>query len=135
MWAVPLKNKNCQIVTNEFSNILTTSKRSPGEIESERGAEFYDSIFQSFLNAKNMQHSSRFTGKSPSIIKSVIRTVRNLLEKPVFEKRNANWLFEQYNNTTHSSVKMTPTQASKQMKKKSFPISKKIEKFENQYLM
>ena len=31
-WCILLQNKNSQIVTNEFSNILTTSKRSPLKI-------------------------------------------------------------------------------------------------------
>ena len=29
LWAIPLKNKYSQNITNEFSNILTTSKRKP----------------------------------------------------------------------------------------------------------
>ena len=40
LWAIPLKNKYSQTITNEFSNILTTSKRHPGKLESDRGAEF-----------------------------------------------------------------------------------------------
>ena len=47
---VPLKNKNAQSKTDNFSNILTTSKRSPLKIESDRWKEFYNSIFQNFLN-------------------------------------------------------------------------------------
>ena len=38
--AVPLKNKNYQTITNEFSNILTTSKRSPLKLESDRGKQW-----------------------------------------------------------------------------------------------
>ena len=38
--AVPLKNEYSQTITNEFSNILTKSKRKPLNIESDRGAEF-----------------------------------------------------------------------------------------------
>ena len=45
LWFIPLKNKNSQTITNEFSNILTTSKRKPLKIESDRGSEFYNSIF------------------------------------------------------------------------------------------
>ena len=44
-WAIPLKSKNSKIVTDEFSNILTTSKRSPDKLESDREAEYYNSIF------------------------------------------------------------------------------------------
>ena len=53
LWAIPLKNKNSQTITQEFSNILTTSKRSPLKIESHRGSEFYKSIFQKFLKSRN----------------------------------------------------------------------------------
>ena len=39
-WCVPLK-KCGETVTKECSKILTTSKRSPLEIDSDRGKEFY----------------------------------------------------------------------------------------------
>ena len=119
LWAIPLKNKYSQTITNEFSNILSTSKRKPLKIESDRGSEFYNSFFQKFLKSKNNQHYSRYTDKGPRIAERVIRTLRNLLRKPVFEKGNADWLSElssitkKYNNTNHSSTKMTPNQASK----------------------
>ena len=124
LWAIPLKNKYSQTITNEFSNILTTSKRKPLKLESDRGSEFYNSIFQNFLKSKNIQHYSRYTDKGPSIAERVIRTVRNLLKKPVFEKGRADWISEltsvikQYNNTIHNSTKMTPNQASKKSNEK-----------------
>ena len=43
LWAIPLKNKYSQTITNEFSNLLTTSKRKPLKIESDRGTEFSNS--------------------------------------------------------------------------------------------
>ena len=89
MWAIPLKNKYSQTTTNEFSNIITKSKRKPLKIESERGLEFYNSIFQNFLKSKNIQHYPRYTDKGPSIAERVIRTIRNLLKKRVFEKGKA----------------------------------------------
>ena len=107
LWAIPLKNKYSQTITNEFSNILSTSKRKPLKLESDRGKEWYNSIFQNFLKSKNIHHYSRYTDKGPSIAERVIRTIRNLLKKPVFDKGNADWLSElpsivkQYNNTIH----------------------------------
>ena len=118
LWAIPLKNKHSQTITNEFSNIIATSKRKPLKIESDRGKEWYNSIFQDFLKSKNIHHYSRFTDKGPSIAERVIRTLRSLLKKPVFEKGKADWLsqlssvIKQYNNTNHHSIKMTPNQAS-----------------------
>ena len=73
------------------------------------------------MKSKNIQHYSRFTDKSPSIAERLIRTIRNLLKKPVFEKGRADWISElpsvikQYNNTIHSSTKMTPNQTSKKV--------------------
>ena len=124
LWAIPLKNKYSQTITNEFSNIPIKSKRKPIKIESDRGAEFYKSIFQNFLKSKNIHHYSRFTDKGPSIAERVIRTVRDFLKKPAFLAGNADWLSElpsvikQYNNTFHHSIKMTPIQASKKSNEK-----------------
>ena len=119
LWAIPLKNIYSQTITNEFSNNLTTSKRKPLKIESDRGTEFYNSIFQNFLKTKNIHHYSRFTVKGPSIAERVIRSLRNLLKKPIFLASDADWLSElpsvikQCNNTIHHSMKMTPNQTSK----------------------
>ena len=78
LWAIPLKNKYSQTITNEFSNMLNTSNRKPLKIESDTCTEFFNSIFQNFLRSKNTHHCSRFTDKGPSIAEIVIRTIRNL---------------------------------------------------------
>ena len=49
LWAIPLKNKYSKTITDEFSNTITTSKRKPIKIESDRDTEFYNSIFENFL--------------------------------------------------------------------------------------
>ena len=76
------------------------------------------------MKTEILQHYSRLTDKVPSIAERVIRTIRNFLRKPVFEKGKADWLnkltsfIKQYNNIIHSSVKMTPIQASKILNEK-----------------
>ena len=76
------------------------------------------------MKSKNIHHYSRYTDEGPSIAERVIRTIRNLLKKPVFEKGNADWLSElpsaikQYNNTIHHSTKMKPIDASKKSNEK-----------------
>ena len=124
LWAIPIKNKYSQPITNKFSNISTPSKRKPPKIKSDRGSEFYNSIFQNFLRSKSIQYFSRYTDKGPSIAERVIRNVRSLIKKPVFEKGRADWLSElpsvvkKCNNTFHHSIKMTPIQASKKVNEK-----------------
>ena len=48
-WTVPLKNKNAQTIKDSFEDILVNSKIKPNLIESDRGKEFYNNIFQDFL--------------------------------------------------------------------------------------
>ena len=54
----------------------------------------------------------------------MIRTIRNLSKKPVFEKGNADWIFElpfvvkKYNKIKHNSLKLTPIQAYKNSNEK-----------------
>ena len=86
LWAIPLKNKYIQFITKEVSNILTTSKRKPLKIESDRGTELYNSIFQNFLRSENMHQYSRFTDKGPLKAEKVIRTKRNLLRSLYFRE-------------------------------------------------
>ena len=124
LWGIPLKNKYSKTITDEFSNILTTSKRKPLRIESDRGTELYNSIFQNLLKAKNIRQCSRFTEKGPSIAERVIRILRNFSKKSAFLAGNADWLSElpsvikQYNNTIHHSTKMFPVLASKKANEK-----------------
>ena len=75
-----------ETITKEFSSFLTKSKRKPFIIESDRGGELYNSTLQNLLKSKNIQHDSRLTDKDPSIAQRVIRTIKNLLKKQVFEK-------------------------------------------------
>ena len=55
-WAISLKNIYSKTLTDEFSNILSSSKRSPIKLESDRGKELYNSIFQSFLKCKKFSN-------------------------------------------------------------------------------
>ena len=76
------------------------------------------------MKTKNNNQYSRFTDKGPNIAERVLRTIRNLIKKPVFQKRNADWLCEltfisrQNNNTKHNSTGMKPIDASKKIDEK-----------------
>ena len=93
-------------------------------IESDRGGELYNSTFQNFFKSKNIQHYSRFTDKDPSVAERVFRTIRIFLQKPVFEKGNANWLSElpfaikRYKNAIHNSTKLAPIHPSRKSNEK-----------------
>ena len=117
-WTVPLKNKNAQTIKNSFENFVINSKRSPNLIESDRGKEYYNNIFQDFLNKNDIKLYSRNSSYGAVFAERFNRTIRDLLKQPVFEKGDANWIdilptiTKQYNNKVHSSNKLTPIQAS-----------------------
>ena len=117
-WTVPLKNKNAQTIKDSFENYLTNSKRKPNLIETDRGKEFYNKIFQDFLNKNNIRLYSRNSSYGAVFAERFNRTIRDLLKKIVFEQGDAKWIdvlptiTKQYNNRIHSSTKLTPIQAS-----------------------
>ena len=117
-WTIPLKNKNAQTIKDSFENILTNSKRKPNLIETDRGKEFYNIIFQDFLNKNNIKLYSRNSSYGAVFAERFNRTIRDLLKKIVFEQGDAKWIdvlptiTKQYNNRIHSSTKLTPIQAS-----------------------
>ena len=117
-WTTPLKNKNAQTIKDSFENILISSKRKPNLIESDRGKELYNNIFQDFLNKNDIKLYSRNSSFGSVFAERFNRTIRDLLKKIVFEHGDANWvdvlptITKQYNNRIHSSTKLTPIQAS-----------------------
>ena len=117
-WTIPIKNKNAQTIKDSFENILISSKRKPNLIESDRGKEFYNNIFQDFLNKNDIKLYSRNTSLGAVFAERFNRTIRDLLKKIVFENGDANWIdvlstiTKQYNNRIHSSTKLSPIQAS-----------------------
>ena len=117
-WTIPLKNKNAQTIKDSFENNLINSKRSPNLIESDRGKEFYNNIFQDFLNKNNIKLYSRNSSNGAVFAERFNRTIRDLLKRPVFERGDGNWIdvlpkiTKQKNNRMHSSTKLTPIQAS-----------------------
>ena len=117
-WTFPLKNKNAQTIKDSFGNILISSKRKPNLIESDRGKEFYNNIFQDFLNKNDIKLYSRNSSYGAVFAERFNHTIRDLPKRPVFKKGDGNWIdvlqtiTKQYNNKVHSSSKLTPIQAS-----------------------
>ena len=129
-WTIPLKNKNAQTIKDSFEKILISSKRKPNLIETDRGKEFYNNIFQDFLNKNNIKIYSRNSSYGAVFAERFNRTIRDLLKKIVFEQGDANWIdfsptiTKQYNNRIHSSTKLSPKDAS--LKKNEGLVYKKL---------
>ena len=128
-WTMPLKNKNAQTIKDSFENILINSKKTD-LIESDRGKEFYNNIFQDFLNKNNIKLYSRNSSYGAVFAERFNRTIRDLLKKIVFQQGDAKWIdilptiMKQYNNRVRTSTNLTPIQAS--LKKKEGYVYKNI---------
>ena len=80
--------------------------------------KFYNNIFHSFLNYNNCKRFSRNTTLGAVFAERFNKNFRSFLKKTVFEKGDCNWIdvlptiTKRYKNTIHSSIKLTPIQAS-----------------------
>ena len=97
---------------------MINSKGKPNLIETDRGKEFYNNIFQDFLNKNNIKLYSRNSSFGSVFSERFNRTIRDLLKKIVFEQGDAKWIdvlpiiTKQYNNRIYSSTKLSPIRAS-----------------------
>ena len=92
---------------------MISSKRKPNLIESDRGREFYNKIFQNFSNKNNIKHYSRNTDLGAVCAERFNCTMRDLPKRPVFEKGDGNWIdilptnLKEYNKRIHTSTKLS----------------------------
>ena len=113
-----LSKKNVITIKDSSESILISSKRKPNLIKGDRGEEFYNNIFQDFLNKNNIIHYSRNSSFGSVFAERLNHTIRDHLINIVCEKRDGNFIdvlptiTKQYNNRIHSSTKLTPIQAS-----------------------
>ena len=111
VWIVRLKRKTEQEVANAFSMILKERRFSKMWIV--KGQEFYNKDFQKLAELYSAENEDK-----SCVIKRFNRTIK----EKMFKYFSANYtrkfvdvlgvLEDQYNNTIHSSIKMTPKEAS-----------------------
>ena len=78
-------------ITNSFENFLLTSNRKPKLIQSVDVSEFVNKLFTDFLNKNNIKKYSRYTTLGVVFAEMFNRSIRDLLKKVVFLKRDGNW--------------------------------------------
>ena len=112
VWIVPLKRQTGQEVANEFSRIL--KERIPSKMWVDNGRAFYNKNVQKLV----VLYSTENDEKSFEI-ERFNRTIREKMFKYFTANKTRlfvdvlDLLVDQYNNTIHSSSKMTPKEASR----------------------
>jgi hypothetical protein len=118
-WVVPIKQKTAHDVTDAMEKILKEG-RVPVKLQTDKGKEFLNSKFQKLLKENKIRF---FTCNNPEIKCSIVerfnRTIKSRIWRYFTEKGTYKYLdtlpevVEAYNNSYHRSIKMTPTQASR----------------------
>ena len=130
-WAIPLKNKSGLSITNGFKLVLGenpqggSESRKPEKLWVDRGSEFYNKTFKSLLKeygtgnaASGIELYSTYSDLKAVFIERFNRTLLHIINKPMFINGDGNWVnilndaVLTYNNNIHSTINMTPVDAS-----------------------
>ena len=130
-WAIPLKNKSGLSITNGFKIVLSehpqggSEPRKPEKLWVDRGSEFYNKTFKSLLKeygtgkaASGIELYSTYSDLKAVFIERFNRTLLHIINKLMFINSDGNWVnilndaVVTYNNNIHSSINVTPVDAS-----------------------
>jgi len=113
-WIVPLKQKTGVAVAAAFETILMGG-RKPGKVWVDKGKEFYNKDVRKLFQLYSTENEEK-----SSVIERWNRTMKDKMYKYFTANSTRRYIdvldemVSRYNETRHSSIKMTPTEASKQ---------------------
>ena len=117
-WILPSKNKQGESVVEAFKSIFKYG-RKPKYLWADKGSKFHNKHVKDLLGKNKITFYSTNNGEKSSVVERWNRTIKNKMWKQFTVQGNTQYLdilpkiLKQYNNTKHSSIKMSPTEASK----------------------
>ena len=119
-WAVPIKDKSAASVTKAFEKII--SDRIP--------QNFYNATFTKLLDKHKIDMYSTFNEGKAVVIERLNRTLKNIMWK-YFTANNTRFyldaldqIVKNYNDKVHSTIKMTPEEARKDINRGKFILTR-----------
>jgi len=116
-WIEPLKTKTGLETRKAFEKIFEKG-RIPTKLQVDEGREFYNDNVKQLLDEHKIQFFSSHAGQKASVAERFIRTLKSRLWKYFTANETREWedviqdLVTGYNESFHTSIKMTPSQAS-----------------------
>ncbi len=113
--AIPLKSKTAKEVSTAMSKILL--KRSPKLLQLDNGKEFYNSTFDALMEKHNIHKYSTYSTMKACIVERFNRTLKEKMFREFTARGSHEWfsilpkLINEYNNSKHRTIGMTPVQA------------------------
>ena len=122
-WVIPLKDKKGITIRNALEKIF--KERKPKFLWTDKGKEFYNKQVQDLLNENDIKlYSTNNSEIKSSIVERFNRSFKNMMYKKFTENNNTIFynildeLVNNYNNKYHSTIRMTPIEASKKIMKR-----------------
>ena len=112
-------DKKTESASLAFDHIFKKSKRKPDKLWTDKGSEFISKHFKQFLKKNNITLYHTENEEKSSIVERWNKTMKYRMWKMFSANNNTIYwdkldkLVDDYNNTYHSSIEMTPTEASK----------------------
>lgn len=116
----PLKDKSGKEVANILKDIFDSIHTLPKRIQTDQGKEFYNQHVHQLLASYNIELFSVYSEKKAAIVERFQRTLQEKLYRVFTFQGHHKWieilpqLTEAYNQSYHRSIKMRPTDVSKQ---------------------
>jgi hypothetical protein len=116
-WSVPLLDKKSNTVLEAFKKVVETSGRFPRHFWVDEGKEFYNSKMDAWIKENNIIRYSTHGEHKSLIVERFNKTLLHKIWKMFTTENTRKWIDKldkfifQYNNTIHSTTKMTPTAA------------------------
>ena len=116
-WAIPLKNKSGPEVAEALKKIFNS--RKPEKLQTDEGLEFRNKYFYELMKENNIKYFNSYSYLKSQIVERFIRTIEDKMYKYFTASQSEVWvnvldkLVSSYNNSKHSTIKMTPIEASK----------------------
>ena len=111
-WIIPLKNKKGETVAEALKTIF--KERKPEKMWTDKGTEFKNKDVKDLIELYSTENEEK-----SSVVERWIRTMKEKMWKYFTDNNTYTYmdilsdLVRDYNNTKHSSIKMTPVEASK----------------------
>lgn len=118
-WVIPLTDKTASTMVKAFQSVFNEG-RKPKKIWVDSGGEFYNKQLQTFLAKYNITLYSTFSESKSVVVERFNRTIKDAIYRHFTADNTNNWInyyptfLEEYNNRVHSTIKMSPVEASKE---------------------
>lgn len=116
-WGIPLKDKLGSTVKDAFKQIF--KERKPNKLWVDQGSEYINKNFKEWLDSQKIQTYHTYSEHKSSIAERFNRTLKSRIWRIFSENNNYKWIDElpnlvnDYNSSTHRTLKTTPIEASK----------------------